>query len=87
MWNLIIKKSAQQTLKKLSIDTCKIIDHYFQNRIILSQDPSIFAKPLRNDLKGFWRFRIDKIRIICKFNYENRIITIYAIGHREDIYE
>jgi mRNA interferase RelE/StbE len=52
----------------------------------LAQNPSL-GKELQGDLVGFRSYRFMRYRIIYKINTAEKIITIWAIGHRRDIYE
>jgi mRNA interferase RelE/StbE len=44
------------------------------------------GKPLKDELKGLWSFRIKKIRIIYRFT-DKKYIDIIAIGPRSRIYQ
>lgn len=43
------------------------------------------GKPLKDDLDGFWSYRVGQHRIVYRIS-ESRFVDIYAIGPREDIY-
>ena len=47
--------------------------------------PEIFGKPLRRSLKGYRKLRVGDYRII--FRIEDRVVKIFAIGHRSVVYE
>ena len=53
----------------------------------LTQDPISYGKPLRYGLYGQRRLRVSDYRIIYTVDYDNRIVTITAIGHRSKIYD
>ena len=46
----------------------------------------ISPQPLSANLKGFYKIRIGDYRVIYDFSTEAKIITIYQIGHRREIY-
>lgn len=52
----------------------------------LSADPFAGA-PLIRELSGLWRFKVRRFRIIYQFDRKARIIRIFAIGHRREVYE
>ena len=52
----------------------------------LAQNPTL-GKELQADLAGFRSYRFMRYRIIYKVNTIEKIIIIWAIGHRRDIYE
>ena len=43
------------------------------------------AKPLRHDLRGHYRIRTGKYRVV--FRVEGEIVRVLRIDHREDAYE
>ena len=52
----------------------------------LSADPFSGA-PLIRELSGLWRFKVRRFRIIYKPDRKERVIRIFAIGHRREVYE
>jgi len=38
-------------------------------------------------LSGLWKFEVRRFRIIYELDREARVIRIFAIGHRRDVYE
>lgn len=52
----------------------------------LSANPLLGA-PLMRELSGLWKFKVRRFRIIYQLGRKARIIRIFAIGHRRDIYE
>ena len=52
----------------------------------LSKNPHLGA-PLRGSLKGLWKFRVRRYRIVFKIDSTAHILKIYAIGHRKTIYD
>ena len=52
-------------------------------REILSDPRS--GKALKNELSGFWSYRVSRYRIVYRFS-ERRVVEIYAVGPRENIY-
>lgn len=53
----------------------------------LMRDPIAFGKPLRFGLYGQRSLRVGDYRILYTVDYDRRMVTINAIGHRRDIYE
>ncbi len=45
------------------------------------------GKELQTELSGFWYFRFLRYRIVFKADTQKKIIIVWAIGHRRDIYE
>jgi len=50
--------------------------------------PLSFAKPLKGDLAGAYRFRIGDYRVIFDLGKRNRVVILFVlrVGHRRDIY-
>ncbi len=45
------------------------------------------GKELQAELSGFWLLRFLRYRIIYRVDVPQKIIVVWAIGHRRDIYE
>lgn len=86
-WKIVLTKSAQKALTKLSQDKQEFILEYLYNHILILQHPKQLGKALRHDLKGLWRYRIEKYRIICKIEEDKLIILVLRIGKREVVYD
>jgi mRNA interferase RelE/StbE len=52
----------------------------------LAHNPYL-GKELQAELSGFWSYKFLRYRIVFKINTTKRVIVIWAIGHRRDIYE
>jgi mRNA interferase RelE/StbE len=52
----------------------------------LSGDP-FSATPLIRELSGLWKFKVRRFRIIYQLDRKARLIRIFAIGHRQEVYE
>ncbi|MFA5997766.1 MAG: type II toxin-antitoxin system RelE/ParE family toxin [Candidatus Paceibacterota bacterium] len=50
----------------------------------LVSSPEVFGIPLRNTLKGYRKLRVGDYRVI--FRVESKVVKIFAIGHRANIY-
>jgi len=52
----------------------------------LSADP-FSGGPLIRELSGLWKFKVRRFRIIYELDRKARVIRIFAIGHRREVYE
>ena len=52
----------------------------------LSTDP-FAGVPLIGELNGLWRIKVRRFRIIYEPDRKARVIRIFAIGHRREVYE
>lgn len=68
--------------KKISKYDQNIIARAIHNKLTL--DPYAFGKPLTKSLKGFYRLRVNKFRVVYKIKKEEIIVFILQIGQRKD---
>ena len=47
----------------------------------------ISGVPLMRELSGLWKYKVRRFRIIYELDRKARIIRIYAVGHRREVYE
>lgn len=85
-WTLIFDDNVRKNFKKLDPPIQKRILKTFKEKILIAEDPKIFADQLVGDLHGLERFRIGDYRIICKIEDLDLIITAVEIAHRRDVY-
>ena len=52
----------------------------------IGADPSIGA-PLERELKGLWRFRVRRFRIVYAVDRRRRAVRVIAVAHRRHIYD
>ena len=52
----------------------------------IGADPAIGA-PLERDLKGLWRFRVRRFRIVYEIDRRRRIVRVMAVAHRRRVYD
>ncbi len=73
---------AREDIPSISTSWKKEIRRAIEKK--LSNSPEVFGIPLRNTLKGYRKLRVGDYRVI--FRIESKIVKIFAIGHRSDIY-
>ena len=86
-WTIRIDDSCRKELQKLDRQSQKLILNYLHNKVSRLDHPKQLGKPLRKNLKGYWRYRVDKFRIICQLKEETFLILALKIGKRDEIYE
>lgn len=52
----------------------------------LSNDPAA-GEPLQRELKGLWKYRVKRFRVVYAIDRPHRILRIMAVGHRMAVYE
>jgi mRNA interferase RelE/StbE len=87
IWTVEFDDRARRELRKLDAKVQKAILRYLRERLIGTEDPRRFGKPLRRNLAGLWRYRIEDYRLICRLEDDRVVVLVLQIGHRSDIYE
>ena len=68
----------------------KKIDKADQLRIIntirkkLTSKPQEFGKPLKGELKGYWKLRIGEYRVTYEIEKDKIIVYVIMVGYRRD---
>ncbi|MCP4115129.1 MAG: type II toxin-antitoxin system RelE/ParE family toxin [Desulfobacteraceae bacterium] len=74
---------ALKQLSKLDKTVAKNIIEYMKKR---TEDPTGSGKPLRKDLKGYWRHRVGNYRVVSCIEDDTLTVLVIRIGHRKDVY-
>ncbi len=86
-WTIRFDTTCYKELKKFNSEAQQLIINYLINRILKLEHPKQLGKQLRYRLKEYWRYRINKYRIICKLEKNDLIILVIKIGERDDVYD
>jgi mRNA interferase RelE/StbE len=86
-WTVEFDDRARRELRKLDARTQQTILSYLRERIAGDADPRRFGKPLRRNLAGLWRYRVEDYRLICRIENERVVVLVLQVGHRRDVYE
>jgi len=81
-YSISFTKTAARYFKKL--------DKRYQSAVSKALDrlqlyPKI-GQPLKGKLKGFWKLRFSRYRIVYQIVHKRLLIIIFDIRHRKDIY-
>jgi mRNA interferase RelE/StbE len=87
IWTVEFDDRARRELRKLDPKVQKAILRYLRERLVGTEDPRRFGKPLRRNLAGLWRYRVEDYRLICRLEDDQVVVLVLQIGHRSDIYE
>lgn len=82
MYQLILSSSAKQELGQVDKRYHSAIAKAFKR---LQGNPRV-GKPLIGHLKGFWKLRFSRYRIIYRIEESTVTVLVVAIGHRRDVY-
>lgn len=86
MYSLVTTNDFDKHFNKLDRSVQVIIKKWITKHLIGCEDPRAFGKPLSNNLKGYWRYRIGNYRLLVEINDDKLIIVAIDIGHRSEIY-
>lgn len=86
MWSVEYLDDARRKFKKLDPQLQRRIKDKFEELALLP-DPTVRGKPLRYDLKDYWRIAFGTHRVIYKIEKKQIIIVVVDIGLRDGIYD
>ena len=83
MYQIVLKKVAQKSLKK--------IDERYKKRIMRTvfalTDNPFLGKQLEGSLQGFYSVRVWSYRIVYKIYRQDLVILVVEIAHRQGVYK
>ena len=86
-WKIEFDTDVEKDLKKLGHIAKKRILTYLKEKIMPSDDPRSFGKPLSGDLTGLWRYRVGDYRILAKIEDNHFVVLVIHVGHRKNVYD
>lgn len=87
VWTVEFSATADKQLARIDWQARRTIIDYLEKRIATEEDPMRFGDPLRKNLAGLWKYRVDDYRIICEIQEARLIVLVVRIGHRREIYK
>jgi len=81
-----MRADALEEFKKLD-NSVRILITKLINRLEKADNPKALGKQLKENLKGYWSYRVDNYRIVADIQDDKLIILVISIGHRSTIYE
>ena len=85
-WAIDFSASASREYARLDFAAQARINRYLATRV-QGGNPRRFGKPLRGDLHGLWRWRVDDYRLIGQIRDDALVILIVRVAHRSTVYE
>ena len=83
MYKLVIPERVEKQLQKIDPRFQRAIDSALDR---LCQFPKL-GMPLRGELKGYFRLRVSRYRIVYRFDHKKKTIYLVAIAHRRVVYK
>ncbi len=85
-WKVQIERKAEKELNKLNSHQRNLIVNHLREKLLGCTNPRIYGKPLRGDLSGYWRYRVEDFRIICVIEDTTQIVKVLKVAHRKHVY-
>jgi mRNA interferase RelE/StbE len=85
-YEIKFSQAALRSLNQLDETTRDMIFAWIFKNLVDTTKPREIGLPLKGKLKGLWRYRIGKYRILAKIDDRELIILVIDIGHRRRIY-
>jgi mRNA interferase RelE/StbE len=85
-YKIIFSDKSLKNLKKPDKAIAKRIIDYLRKNISDSIDPRKHGKTLKNNLSGYWRYRVGAYRIIVQIIDDTYVVQTIKLGHRITIY-
>ncbi|MDN5358455.1 MAG: mRNA interferase RelE/StbE [Candidatus Diapherotrites archaeon] len=89
-WRVLFHRKAKAVVTKLQerdkhriLDGIKVLVESIQRGTPTDLD----IKKLKGKWAGFYRLRVGKWRVIFRVDWENRVLLVYNIAKRENVYE
>ena len=82
-----LSESYKKAAKNIDKGAEMLILKWLNKHIEGSSNPRAFGKPLKGNLKNYWRYRIGKYRVIVNIQEDTLVILAINIGHRKPIAE
>lgn len=80
-------EQAIKELKKLDGFTKRMIKAWIDKNLVNCENPRLHGKALSANRAGQWCYRIGDYRILADIQDEKIVILVFAVGHRNKIYE
>lgn len=74
-------------MAKLDNSVSSTIYTWVRKNLDGTTNPRAHGKGLTGNLKGFWRYRVGKYRLIAEIRDSEIIIEIVNVGHRANVYD
>ena len=86
-WKLKYTNQALKFLEKTSIESIDPTIRKAIEKVIFIENKNINIRKMKGKWKKYYRIRQGDLRIIIKFEEEDRTVLIYRIGWRGNVYK
>ncbi|MCF4113182.1 MULTISPECIES: type II toxin-antitoxin system RelE family toxin [Dethiosulfovibrio] len=84
-WTIELSSKARKELEALSNEDRKRVGSYLDELLTL-ETPRDRGRALTGNFRGYWRYRIGDIRVICDIEDERFVIIALRIDRRSQVY-
>ena len=85
MWKIEYNKSVRKDLKNISPEIKKLIKQAIEEKLMV--DPLKFGVPLRQTLRGYFKYRVGDYRIVYCLKRKTVTVLFIKVGHRKEVYK
>lgn len=85
-WRIEITRTAEKQITKLGRSAQEIIQRFLRERLLATDNPRQWGKPLHGEKQDLWRYRVGDYRLICDIQDEKVVVLVLEVGHRKDVY-
>jgi len=82
MYTVIFSKLAQKNIRKLD----KRYSGALRKSLIKLRENPYLGDKLNGELKGLWKLKFSRYRIIYRIFQDKLIVTVVDVGHRKEVY-
>lgn len=83
-WELVLAAPARRALERLPEKIVGAILDFMVERLV--QNPRRLGKEVGGELPGLYSARVGAYRIVYEIDEERRLVQVYRIDHRADVY-
>ena len=90
IYTIKLTETALKCIKKLGKSEQEYIMLWIKKNLVnakSTEEQLHKLKPLKKELKGSYKVKIGKYRLICDLNNNDLIILILKIGNRKNVYK
>ncbi|WP_085544797.1 type II toxin-antitoxin system RelE family toxin [Dethiosulfovibrio salsuginis] len=85
-WTIELSSKAEKELLALSTEDRKRVGRYLDDLLTL-ETPRDRGRALTGQFRGYWRYRIGDVRVICDVEDRRLVIVALRIGRRNQVYD
>ena len=83
MYEIVFTKTASKELDNLDLDLAERVVSFLEG---VAESPRSKGGALKGGLKGMWRYKVGKLRILATIDDERKMLVIHHVLWRKDAY-